>query len=970
MVKRITNLFLGLVALVALLGLNAMDSNAGNRRILVEDHTGARCGWCVLGNQALDDLQAKYPNDFIGIGMHTNSSSYGDAMWTKYEPETAAKIGLTGFPSGAINRQQFSGKLALHPVEWESIVDQEVGKPAVVDVDVTWNLDKSTGALTATVSATMLADYNGQLAFNLYVMEDGVTGTGSQYDQINYVSNNPQYKNHPYYSKPNPIKGYEHNNVLRDMLGGSFGTTTGFPATATKGSTYTHTYTSNIKSITLDLTRVYVVGAVMETGSKMEILNAIQVGKVVPVRIKAPIVADAATKYLSAAAVGNKTITFTVSNPGTKSVTSTIALDETGTYIPEGWTYNLDKNTVTIAAGKSEVVTATINPNGKAGYATIALSSTPTNLAEGEAKTVTTDNAYVLSQASKYVWFTGFDQSLTPQLQAAMAYTQFFEKAAFVPYDPAVLSNFTADIANIELAVVTVDNWSRGALGQAAQKGIINIMQGLLTSGKKVLLTANVDLFLSSGGSSSFTPTAEAKSFFNSYLGITFNGNPITIHTQNAQGQVTAVSAIDCAGFADDFVGKGKSFKINEYNNPSHMYYSQWVDKISITGAKTTPAMFYTAGTATGMDAIAAVRYENGNSRAWFSTFGFELMMNAGKRIDLFKDVVNWLINGEEVAPTPVITLSTNKINFGDVKEGESQEQTFEVSNTGNLDLEISDIALDFGSVGFELVDDFSTPLIIKSGEKHIFTVKFIGETGNLGEKYDAITFVSNDIENPSVSVELEGNTVGKDVEPTPKVAVSTSTLTFNAIVGANQEKTVDIENKGTATLTVTKLEVGATKGYSLVNAPSLPLNIDKGQKVTLKVKFAPTAAGTMNDVLAISSNDAENPVLNVSLNGTATGTSVRDGIAGDEGTFTITATPSPMTSAATINYNVYGNTPRNLNIYIVDNAGARVQDVISTMAFGENSINFNANALANGTYFIVANLDGYQTQLPIVIAR
>src|SRR5690606_24296610 len=63
---------------------------------------------------------------------------------------------------------------------------------------------------------TVFVDYveEGDLRVVLYVIEDSVTGFGSGYNQQNAYNNQV---GHPYYGKGNPIFGFVHRHVLRDV---------------------------------------------------------------------------------------------------------------------------------------------------------------------------------------------------------------------------------------------------------------------------------------------------------------------------------------------------------------------------------------------------------------------------------------------------------------------------------------------------------------------------------------------------------------------------------------------------------------------------------------------------------------------------------------------------------------------------------------------------------------------------------
>ena len=79
--------------------------------------------------------------------------------------------------------------------------------------------------------------------------------------------------------------------------------------------------------------------------------------------------------------------------------------------------------------------------------------------------------------------------------------------------------------------------------------------------------------------------------------------------------------------------------------------------------------------------------------------------------------------------------------------------------------------------------------------------------------------------------------------------------------------QTVKIFNFGNTTLTISNIQVSDNE-YHILNAPSLPANLNLNDSILLKLYFAPVSDGVKNDSLIITSNDAINPNKVVSLNG------------------------------------------------------------------------------------------------------
>lgn len=102
-----------------------------------------------------------------------------------------------------------------------------------------------------------------------------------------------------------------------------------------------------------------------------------------------------------------------------------------------------------------------------------------------------------------------------------------------------------------------------------------------------------------------------------------------------------------------------------------------------------------------------------------------------------------------------------------------------------------------------------------------------------------------------------------------PAIATSVSQLQFGTIqVNATSTKQLDISNTGDADLIVSGVSINPNGDFSTTF--STPVTITPGNKVVLKVDFKPTTLGTKTGTLQIQSNDAQNPTINIPLNGTA----------------------------------------------------------------------------------------------------
>lgn len=181
---------------------------------LVEEFTGAWCQFCPDGAYNLDLAVAQ--DNVVGMAIHN-----GDAMVPPQEVELVdAYVG--GFPSGMVDRFLFPdlSEVVAPRNSWaaRSLERTSVVAPAALSVVNSYNPD--TRVLNVTVNAEFLAASQEEYRISVAIVEDHVTGTGTGYNQVNFYNTEA---GHPYAGAGNPIIGFDHRHVLRDMLGGAWG---------------------------------------------------------------------------------------------------------------------------------------------------------------------------------------------------------------------------------------------------------------------------------------------------------------------------------------------------------------------------------------------------------------------------------------------------------------------------------------------------------------------------------------------------------------------------------------------------------------------------------------------------------------------------------------------------------------------------------------------------------------------------
>lgn len=250
--------------------------------------------------------------------------------------------------------------------------------------------------------------------------------------------------------------------------------------------------------------------------------------------------------------------------------------------------------------------------------------------------------------------------------------------------------------------------------------------------------------------------------------------------------------------------------------------------------------------------------------------------------------------------PVPDITVTDSiapvndlQVLFGNVSQTMSSDETVTITNDGNANLVIGNIAVLDGLLApFSILNDNCSVQTVAPAASCTLTVRFAPtSTGAFTDSFD---IPSDDADEASVTVNLAGTgtleampdiTVSDSVVPTNDLQVqfgNVSQVTFS-------DKTVTVSNDGNADLNVGNIAVVdiLQPPFSILNDNCSGVIVAPASNCTLTVRFDPTAVGTFNDSFDIPSDDADESSVTVNLTGTGTSlTSVAPADDGDDDNF------------------------------------------------------------------------------------
>jgi hypothetical protein len=254
------------------------------------------------------------------------------------------------------------------------------------------------------------------------------------------------------------------------------------------------------------------------------------------------------------------------------------------------------------------------------------------------------------------------------------------------------------------------------------------------------------------------------------------------------------------------------------------------------------------------------VTLAGGQSTTFNVVFTPQSAGNVGGNLAVSSNASNPLLNvpltGSAVEPG-TLTPTKSSINFGNVQVGHNKSVTETVTNTGGVDVTISQVKAT--GTGFS-VNGINPPLTLTAGQSVTFNVVFTPPSAATDNGNLAIT---SDASNPTLNVPLSG--VGT---PTGQLAVSPTTINFgNVVVGNTSQQTAQLLASG-ATVTVSSVNVSNSE--FTVTGLTFPLTIPAGQGAQFTVTFAPQSTGATSGTAQFISDASNSPTV-LSMNGTGT---------------------------------------------------------------------------------------------------
>lgn len=257
------------------------DVTAFYHKVVTEEGTGTWCGYCVQGIAAIEDMNEKYPNNFIAISLHSD-----DPMEEpNYNNAYKSANGVTGYPTSIVNRRP---SLCSDPADIENAFNtlMENGMNAGVRLSAEYNA--TTDRIELTTGVMFEKDFTNAGYRLVYVLTENNVHVpdDDEYAQHNYYSSEAEYGLGEMGGFENlppliPASDMYFQEVARAAFDSYYGVEGSIPEKITAGEWIEHEYSFAFPDNVINRMETEIIAFIIDTRSNF-IVNAdrVNLGKV------------------------------------------------------------------------------------------------------------------------------------------------------------------------------------------------------------------------------------------------------------------------------------------------------------------------------------------------------------------------------------------------------------------------------------------------------------------------------------------------------------------------------------------------------------------------------------------------------------------------------------------------------------------------------------------------------------------
>lgn len=706
-------------------------------------------------------------------------------------------------------------------------------------------------------------------------------------------------------------------------------------------------------------------------------------------------------------------VSFTVTNPTSKTVEAIAYINKNLSNIPENYSVSLNKTQLTIPAGQTTTVTATVQTSNISDICGLDFCVLPINTAINFNPVISSAQAVVSDKDIKAIIFTdknnfgeydiysyskiysAHDASigiLNPIFHTVVPTTSFeafiYNKATFVKQG-RVLNPFVSNSYWLNPGTYNM-NFSKevnGLMADYLTESELDFLLEALAANKHLALFFDKShwyynsKYASSSAANKFNTLCQ--NFGISVLSDStyYLTDPNIERTYSASPFVIKCNLSDSLGI--DKNNNGLIFNLNTYSFSEPNFSALYGNRFNIiNSSKSTSIAYYDPS----ITSCAIVKTRNGNQKLLVGGFAIAGIKGTGTNevpiYNFFGNLFTWWF-GYKAKLEPKISLkdkygnSVNTLNFGTVERPNSVTDTMYIQNIAEPDkgaLKIYNCVFDFNEdEAFEVLSFPKNE--IAPGEQAKLIIKFTPKY--VGDHNITLSINCNDPINSPFSLYISG--VGKNPAAglEPKMVITPNKNYYNfgkkEALSGPYKYDMNIYNEGGANLEVNiQLVTQAPEGvFNLENADFTIVKPGSSGDMFGKdfsvIFNPPYEAGNFEASVEINSNDTENSKFVVDIEGESEG----GGSIRIVNTYTCSIIPNIINSTANINFSISSALEKDVNINILDLTGKVIKTLVEeSYSIGDYSILFDATNLVSGSYFVEYIIDGHRTTIPFKIVK
>lgn len=245
-----------------------------------------------------------------------------------------------------------------------------------------------------------------------------------------------------------------------------------------------------------------------------------------------------------------------------------------------------------------------------------------------------------------------------------------------------------------------------------------------------------------------------------------------------------------------------------------------------------------------------------------------------------FNSSVDWAVLAVEVKPVgsstplPDLRVEPASHDYNTVLIAVSTSQTFRLHNDGNADLIVSATSIGGADAGEFMIDAGGAPFALVPGATRDITVNLFPTA--VGSPSAFLRIESDDPDESPLDVALSGKVVDR-VES--DIAVDPASHNYGSVnIATSRLATFSVSNNGLADLNVDATSLsGANASLFTIESGMAPFMLAPRAAKDIAVRFDPVAEGGASATLEITSDDFDQPQVDLPLSGS--GAMVQDGI-------------------------------------------------------------------------------------------